>query len=191
MATQNPIEQEGTYPLPEAQLDRFLFKVYVGYPSPDEERQIYRLTTGKPHQQVTKVLRGDEIPPLQALVRQVPVSDYCLDYAMALVRSTRTTEADKPAYIGKWIAWGAGPRAGQALILASKARAALEGRTSVTVEDIRAVAKPVMRHRLVTTYAAQAEGQTPDTIVDALLRDIPVRRGADQVDGKVAQVFRS
>jgi MoxR-like ATPase len=191
LATQNPIEQEGTYPLPEAQLDRFLFKVFVGYPTAEEERQIYRLTTGVEQRELTKVLSGEEIPELQALVRRVPVSDHCLDYAMALVRSTRADEEEKPAYIKKWIAWGAGPRAGQALILASKARAALDGRTSVTIADIRAVAHPVLRHRLVTTYAAQAEGQTPDTVIDALLRDTPVRKGADEVDGHVAQVFRS
>ena len=191
LATQNPIEQEGTYPLPEAQLDRFLFKVFVGYPTADEERRIYRVTTGVEHNELDKVLSGHEIPELQALVRRVPVSDHCLDYAMALVRSTRTEEPDKPAYIDKWISWGAGPRAGQALVLAAKARAALDGRTSVTIEDIRAVAHPVLRHRLVTTYAAQAEGQTPDTIIDALMRDTHVRPGAEQVDGRVAQVFRS
>jgi len=191
LATQNPIEQEGTYPLPEAQLDRFLFKVFVGYPTADEERQIYRVTTGVLDHQLTKVLTGEEIPQLQALVRRVPVSDHCLDYAMALVRATRTTEEHKPTYITKWIAWGAGPRAGQALILAAKARAALNGRTCVTIEDIQSVAHPVLRHRLVTTYAAQAEGQTPDSVIDALLRDIPVRQGADEVDGHVAQVFRS
>jgi MoxR-like ATPase len=112
---------------------------------------------------------------------------------MALVRATRPAEdhPGKPAYVDKWIAWGAGPRAGQALVLAAKARAALDGRTCATIEDIRAVALPVLRHRLVTTYGAQAEGQTPDTIVAALVRDIPVRPGVDQVDGHVAQVFRS
>jgi MoxR-like ATPase len=191
LATQNPIEQEGTYPLPEAQLDRFLFKVFVGYPTAEEERRIYRVTTGVEHHELDKVLSGQEIPELQALVRRVPVSDHCLDYAMSLVRSTRADEPGKPSYIDKWVAWGAGPRAGQALILAGKARAALEGRTAVTIDDIRAVAPPVLRHRLVTTYAAQAEGQTPDSIVAALLRDIHVRPGAEQVDGHVAQVFRS
>jgi len=191
LATQNPIEQEGTYPLPEAQLDRFLFKVFVGYPTPDEERKIYRLTTGDVVDRPTKVLSGEEIPTLQALVRRAPVSDHCVDYCMALVRATRPAEKAGPAYIGKWIAWGAGPRAGQALILAAKARAALGGRTSVAIEDIRAVAHPVLRHRLVTTYAAQAEGQTPDTIVTKLLEDVPEHAGAAQVDGRVAQVFRS
>ena len=168
-------------------LARFL----AGQSSPDEERQIYRLTTGIENHELTKVLAAEEIPELQALVRRVPVSDHCLDYAMHLVRATRTTEENKPAYIGKWIAWGAGPRAGQALVLAAKARAALDGRTCVTIEDIRGVAHPVLRHRLVTTYAAQAEGQTPDSVITALLRDIPVRAGADAIDGHVAQVFRS
>jgi MoxR-like ATPase len=191
LATQNPIEQEGTYPLPEAQLDRFLFKVFVGYPTPEEERRIYRVTTGVEQQPLEKVLSQEEIPELQALVRRVPISDHCLDYAMAIVRATRPAESEKPAYIGKWVAWGAGPRAGQALVLAAKARAALEGRTCVRIEDIRAVALPVLRHRLVTTYAAQAEGQTPDTVITALLRDIPVRPGVDELDGHVAQVFRS
>jgi MoxR-like ATPase len=193
LATQNPIEQEGTYPLPEAQLDRFLFKVYVGYPSRDEERQIYRRTTGSEEHKPVKVLEGSEIPELQALVRRVPVSDHCVDYAMSLVRSTRAVEPDEwqPAYVRKWIAWGAGPRAGQSLIMAAKAQAALEGRTSVTIEDIRSVAQPVLRHRLVTTYSAQAEGQTPDSIIEALLRDVAARPGVNQLDGQVAQVFRS
>jgi len=191
LATQNPIEQEGTYPLPEAQLDRFLFKVFVGYPSPEEERQIYRRTTGAEVEHVSKVLDGMEIPHLQKLVRSVPISDHCLDYAMALVRATRLGEANNPPYIARWISWGAGPRAGQSLILSAKARAALCGRTSASIDDIRAVAKPVLRHRLVTTYAAQADGQTPDTIVDCLIRDVPVRPGADELDGRVAQVFRS
>jgi MoxR-like ATPase len=191
LATQNPIEQEGTYPLPEAQLDRFLFKVFVGYPTAEEERQIYRRTTGQNGQEVSRVLDGDDIPRLQTLVRRVPVSDHCLDYAMALVRATRTTEENRPAYVQKWLSWGAGPRAGQALILAAKAKAALSGRTSVSIEDIRAMAMPVLRHRLVTTYAAQAEGQTPDTIIRALIKDIPVQPGADQINGEVVQVFRS
>ena len=110
LATQNPIEQEGTYPLPEAQFDRFLFKVFVGYPTPDEERQIYRVTTGASDVELTKVLHGEEIPQLQALVRRVPVSDHCLDYAMHLVRATRPDEPNKPTYIEKWVSWGAGPR---------------------------------------------------------------------------------
>ena len=192
LATQNPIEQEGTYPLPEAQLDRFLFKIYVGYPTPDEERQIYRRTTGSEIEQVSKVLDGRRFrtcrnscaacrSPIIASTMRWP---WCGPRAPARPRTPPITSPS-------WISWGAGPRAGQSLILAAKARAALDGRTSVTIDDIRAVAKPVLRHRLVTTYAAQAEGQTPDTIVEALLRDIPVRPGADELDGRVAQVFRS
>ncbi len=191
LATQNPIEQEGTYPLPEAQLDRFLFKVYVGYPTPDEERRIYRLTTGMQTGEVNKVLAGSEIPELQVLVRRVPVSDHCLDFAMNLVRATRAGDEFAPKYVPKWIAWGAGPRAGQALILAAKARAALDGRTSVTIEDLRALAAPVLRHRLVTTYSAQAEGETPDTIIRRLLDDVPERPGIAHTDGQLAQVLRS
>ena len=127
LATQNPIEQEGTYPLPEAQLDRFLFKVFITYPKPEEERQIYRLTTGVEAHEITPTLTGARITELQRIVRRVPVSDHCLDYAMDLVRATRGPAHGGPAYINEWVAWGAGPRAGQSLILAAKARAALVG----------------------------------------------------------------
>ena len=190
LATQNPIEQEGTYPLPEAQLDRFLFKVNVGYPTPDEERKIYRQTTAISAEEPQQVLDGQAIPELQDLVRRIPVSDHCIDYAMALVRSTRRDETNRPDFVSKWLAWGAGPRAGQALIMASKARAALEGRTHVAIEDIRAVAKPVLRHRFVTTYAAQADGETPDSIIEKLLDQIPIRAGVDQADEQVAEILR-
>ncbi len=191
LATQNPIEQEGTYPLPEAQLDRFLFKVFVSYPTPDEERQVYRLTTGMDSKTIQPVLGGPEILDLQALVRRVPVSDYCVDYCMALVRATRGQGSGGPEYVSKWIAWGAGPRAGQAMILAAKARAALAGRTSVTSDDVRGVAHAVLRHRLITTYTAQADGQTPDTIISRLLEEIPVRASSAPVEREVAQVFRA
>jgi len=199
LATQNPIEQEGTYPLPEAQLDRFLFKIFVGYPSRDEERRIYQLTTGIQQEDVIKVLDGAEIPKFQALVRRVPVSEHCVDYAMALVRATRagaehngqSIDEPAPSYVANWIAWGAGPRAGQGLIMAAKARSALNGRTCVAVEDIRAVAKPVLRHRIVLTYAAQADAQTPDTIIDKLLADIPERTGIEHIDEQVTHVLRS
>ncbi len=134
LATQNPIEQEGTYPLPEAQLDRFLFKIFITYPTPDEERRIYRLTTGADEREITPTLSGDRIAALQRVVRKVPVSDHCIDYAMDLVRATRGPAHGGPAYIAEYVTWGAGPRAGQALILASKARAALAGRPSVSVE---------------------------------------------------------
>jgi MoxR-like ATPase len=189
LATQNPIEQEGTYPLPEAQLDRFLFKVFISYPTPEEERRIYRITTGVDEPEITPMLSGDRIGALQRLVRRVPVSDHCIEYAMDLVRATRGREHGGPAYIDDWVAWGAGPRAGQSLILAAKARAALAGRPSVAVEDIRAVAPPVLRHRIVINYNAQAAGQTSDSIVTKLLADVPVRKGA--ADAAVAEIFRS
>ena len=189
LATQNPIEQEGTYPLPEAQLDRFLFKIFIRYPTKDEERKIYRVTTGADQQEITPLITGERIAALQKMVRRVPVSDYCIDYAMDLVRSTRAGEEGGPKYIADWVSWGAGPRAGQALVLASKARAALAGKPSVSVEDIRAVARPVLRHRVVLNYNAQAAGETSDSIIGRLLEDIPVRKGA--ADGDAARVFRS
>ncbi len=189
LATQNPIEQEGTYPLPEAQLDRFLFKIFITYPKPEEERRIYRITTGADELQITPVLSGERIAELQRLVRRVPVSDHCIDYAMDLVRATRGPEHGGPKYIGEWIAWGAGPRAGQSLIIASKARAALAGRPSVSVDDIRAIVLPVLRHRIVINYNAQAAGETSDSIIKRVLADVPIRKGAS--DAAVAEVFRS
>ena len=189
LATQNPIEQEGTYPLPEAQLDRFLFKVFITYPKPEEERRIYRLTTGVEEHEITPMLTGERITALQRVVRRVPVSDHCLDYAMDLVRATRGPAHGGPAYINEWVAWGAGPRAGQSLILAAKARAALAGRPSVSVDDIRAIALPVLRHRIVINYNAQAVGESSDSIIKKLLDDVPVRKGA--ADAAVAEVFRS
>ncbi len=189
LATQNPIEQEGTYPLPEAQLDRFLFKVYIGYPTPEEERRIYRVTTGAEAPEITPVLSGERITALQKLVRRVPVSDLCIDYAMALVRATRGPEHGGPAFIGDYVAWGAGPRAGQSLILAAKARAALAGRPSVELDDLRAVARPVLRHRVVVNYNAQAAGESADSIVKRLVDEVPVRKGA--ADAAVAERLRS
>jgi len=189
LATQNPIEQEETYPLPEAQLDRFLFKIYITYPKPEEERRIYRVTTGVDEPEITPLLTGQRIAALQRLVRRVPVSDHCIDYAMDLVRATRGPDHGGPDYVRDWVAWGAGPRAGQSLILAAKARAALAGRPSVSVDDIRAVTLPVLRHRIVINYNAQAAGETSDSIVKKLFRDVPVRKGAS--DAAVAEVFRS
>jgi MoxR-like ATPase len=191
LATQNPIEQEGTYPLPEAQLDRFLFKVFIHYPRPEDERRIYRLTTGVEQPEIRAVLAGDRIAALQRLVRRVPVSDHAIDYAMELVRATRGPAHGGPAYIGEWVSWGAGPRAGQSLVLAAKARAALAGRPSVAVDDVQAVALPVLRHRIVINYNAQAAGETGDSIVARLLKDVPVRKGATHAAASVAEVFRS
>ncbi|WP_435010750.1 AAA family ATPase [Tundrisphaera lichenicola] len=189
LATQNPIEQEGTYPLPEAQLDRFLFKIYISYPKPEEERRIYRLTTGAEEPEITPLLTGERIAALQRVVRRVPVTDLCIDYAMDLVRATRGPAHGGPSYIGEWVSWGAGPRAGQALIIAAKAKAALAGRPSVTIDDIQAVARPVLRHRIVINYNAQASGESSDSIITRLLNDIPVRKGA--ADAAVAEIFRS
>jgi MoxR-like ATPase len=189
LATQNPIEQEGTYPLPEAQLDRFLFKIFIDYPKPEEERRIYRLTTGADTPEIAPIISGDRIAHLQRLVRRVPVSDHCIDYAMDLVRATRGPEHGGPNYIREWVGWGAGPRAGQALILAAKAKAALAGRPSVSVDDLKAVARPVLRHRVVINYNAQAAGESSDSIIKRLLDDVPVRKGAAHAG--VADVFRS
>jgi MoxR-like ATPase len=188
LATQNPIEQEGTYPLPEAQLDRFLFKIFITYPKPEEERRIYRLTTGAVEQKIEPTLDGARIAALQRLVRRVPVSDHCIDYAMDLVRATRGPDHGGPKYIADWVAWGAGPRAGQSLILAAKAKAALMGRPSVSVEDIQAVAPPVLRHRIVINYNAQAAGESSDSIVKKLLSDVPIRKGP--ASAAVAEIFR-
>jgi MoxR-like ATPase len=188
LATQNPIEQEGTYPLPEAQLDRFLFKIFITYPKPEEERRIYRLTTGSQEQKIEATLTGERIAALQRLVRRVPVSDHCIDYAMDLVRATRGPDHGGPKYIGDWVAWGAGPRAGQSLILAAKAKAALMGRPSVSVEDIQSVAPPVLRHRIVINYNAQAAGESSDSIVKKLLSDVPIRKGP--ASAAVAEIFR-
>ena len=189
LATQNPIEQEGTYPLPEAQLDRFLFKIYITYPRPEEERRIYRMTTGASEPEITPLLTGERIAALQRIIRRVPVSDHCIDYAMDLVRATRGPEHGGPGYIGEWVSWGAGPRAGQALILAAKAKAALAGRPSVTIDDIQAIARPVLRHRIVINYNAQSSGESSDSIINRLLDDVPVRKGA--ADAAVAEIFRS
>ncbi|WP_165250350.1 AAA family ATPase [Paludisphaera soli] len=189
LATQNPIEQEGTYPLPEAQLDRFLFKVFIDYPSPDEERRIYRMTTGVQHDEIKPVVDAARIRELQRLVRRVPISDHGIDYAMDLVRATRGVKYGGPAFVDEYLAWGAGPRAGQSLILAAKAKAALAGRPSVSVEDLRSVAPQVLRHRIVVNYNAQADGQTSDTIVRKLLDEVPVRKGAP--DAAASAIFRS
>jgi MoxR-like ATPase len=173
LATQNPIEQEGTYPLPEAQLDRFMFNVVVGYPTRDEEIEIMKRTTGGAKSDLVPVLAAKQILDLQNLVRQVMVADHVFAYAADLVRATRPKEPGVPKFIPELVAWGAGPRACQYLILGGKARALLDGRVHVTSDDIAAVAYPVLRHRLVTTFHADAEGITTDDIVRKLLGAIP------------------
>ncbi len=190
LATQNPIEQEGTYPLPEAQLDRFLMKVVVGYPTRDEERAIYRLTTGAAGGSANHVLSGEEVLELQKLVRRVPVSDLLIDHVMELVRATRRDDPEAPPFVKNWILWGVGPRGGQSLILAAKARAALYGRPEVDIEDIRAMAVPVLRHRVVLSYNAEAEGQTPDTIIQKLLETVPLHSGPAAHDPHVQRALQ-
>ena len=171
LATQNPIEQEGTYPLPEAQKDRFIFLVKVAYPSRDHERDIIARTTGAPPEEIKPILTGEDLQAAQALSRRVPVPDHVTDFVLDLVRSTRTTEPDASDFVKQMIGWGAGPRASQQLILAGKVRALLKGRTHVTLDDIEALAAPVLRHRIVPTFHAEAEGVTVDHIVKHLLEN--------------------
>jgi MoxR-like ATPase len=175
LATQNPIEQEGTYPLPEAQLDRFLFNISVGYPTEEEEFQIVRLTTAGRKVELKHVLSGDEVLQLQEIVRRVPVADHVIRYALQFSRLTRRGENDAilPDFVKEFVGWGAGPRASQALILAGKARALLKGRYHVSTDDVRAVAVPVLRHRIVCNFNAEAEGIKPEDIVRRLIEHIP------------------
>jgi MoxR-like ATPase len=173
IATQNPIEQEGTYPLPEAQLDRFMFNIKVDYPTAAEEEQILTATTRNEKPEIRKVLSGRAILNLQKLVGSVAVSEYIVQYASRLVRSTRPKDASAPQFVRELVDWGAGPRAGQFLIHGGKALAAMEGRFSVAIEDVRKVAIPVLRHRISTNFQAQAEGMTTEDVVERLLRELP------------------
>ena len=178
LATQNPIEQEGTYPLPEAQLDRFMYMITIGYPSADEEMLIVKRTTGGTRAEVQPVLDVEQIERVQDLVRALPVADHVYRYALRLVRATRVKEPmdggfARPALVTKYVGVGAGPRASEYLILAAKAKAILSGSPMVTVEHIRAIAKPVLRHRLLLNFNAEADGVTSDNIIDAMLRDLP------------------
>jgi MoxR-like ATPase len=169
LATQNPIEQEGTYPLPEAQLDRFMFNLWVDYPSPEEERLIVKNTTSVQDARIAPILEGAEIIALQELIRRIPVSDHVVEYAVNLARKTRPDDPSAPQFIKDWIRWGAGPRAGQYLILGAKARAALEGRSTPDEQDVRQMALPVLRHRLVLNFNAEAEGIGAAEVVGKLL----------------------
>ncbi len=174
LATQNPIEQEGTYPLPEAQLDRFMFNIKVGYPSRTEEMEIMKRTTSTQWVELQAQLDGGQIQRLQEVVRQVVVADHVFEYVADLVRATRPREPGVPKFVPELLSWGAGPRACQYMILGGKARAILHGRLHATTEDIRAVAYPVLRHRLVTTFNADAEGITTDQIIQRLIETIPL-----------------
>ena len=188
LATQNPIEQEGTYPLPEAQLDRFMFMVHVGYPTEEEELEIVKLTTSVFEHKLTTVLSGEEILRLQELVRRVPAADHVVRYAMALARATRVSEGGVPDFVKEWVHWGAGPRASQYLVIRAKAHAVLQGRAYATIQDVRAIARPVLRHRIVTNFTAEAEGVTPDKIVDKLLEVIPAREAEMEKDKALPKV---
>lgn len=171
LATQNPIEQEGTYPLPEAQLDRFMFNLWVDYPSFKEEEQIVKSTTSAATATVSKVLNAQQITTLQDLVRRVPVSDNVVEYAVKLVRRTRPNSDEAPKFIKNYVSWGCGPRASQYLILGAKTRAALNGRPTPDIDDVRAVALPVLRHRLVPNFTAEADGMKAEHLVDKLLAE--------------------
>jgi MoxR-like ATPase len=189
LATQNPIEQEGTYPLPEAQLDRFMFMVKVDYPTAAEEREILRRTTEDRETEIMPVLDAAEIEALQHIVRRVPIADAVLDYALRLVRQTRLTTGEAPDWMQEWLQWGAGPRASQNLVLGAKARALLQGRFYVAAEDIQAVAHPVLRHRLITSFAAEAEGITTDRVIERLLEQVDPNQSAVLADGKLPKVI--
>jgi len=183
LATQNPIEQEGTYPLPEAQLDRFMFNIKVGYPSAEEELEIVKRTTRRQSATVQHVLTAEKVLQIQGVVRDVPVADHVVKYALRLVRATRFAgkgEPDpRPDFLANYLRWGAGPRASQNLILAGKAHALLHGRTHVEPEDIQAVTLPVLRHRILTNFAAEADGVSTDDLITQLLDHIKVDASSD------------
>ena len=191
LATQNPIEQEGTYPLPEAQQDRFMFKIFVTYPSFSEEFEVARRTTTVMTDTIQPVLSATDILELQRLVREVPVSDHVIRYTLSLVRQTRVGEPGVPEFIGDQLSWGAGPRAVQFLILGGKARALLMGRTHVTIEDVQALAQPVLRHRLVLNFTAESEGVTPDDVITKLLANTPTREDELTKDARFQKIFAS
>ncbi len=188
LATQNPIEQEGTYPLPEAQLDRFMFMINVAYPDADEELEIIHRTTARHEAHVEYVLDADQVMEIQSLVRDVPVADHVAKYALRLARATRRpvrdAEDDRPDFVRQYVTWGAGPRGSQFLVLAAKARAVLQGRSHVTNDDIAAIVHPVLRHRLITNYNAEADGVRADDLIDRLLETVPA------AGGQLASVIR-
>ncbi len=188
LATQNPIEQEGTYPLPEAQLDRFLFNVLISYPTEAEEVEIVRRTTTRDEAEPEPVLTGEDVMRVQELVREAPAADHVIRYALRLARATRVGAGvegaeDAPAMVRQYLSWGAGPRASQALVLAAKARAILSGSYHVTVEHVKQVAKPVLRHRVIMNYNAEADGVTADAVVESLLKETSVE-GLSEGDRK-------
>lgn len=172
LATQNPIEQEGTYPLPEAQLDRFMFNIKIGYPSFEEEKKIVQMSNIKDEYEIRPVLKASEIIKLQKAIKHIPVSEHVLEFAVKLVRSTRPDLDDSPDFIKKLVSWGAGPRASQYMVLAAQAKSALDNRLTPSVEDIKYVAKIILRHRVLVSFAAEAEGYNSDKIIDKLINQI-------------------
>lgn len=188
LATQNPIEQEGTYPLPEAQQDRFMFSITIKYPTSEEEMEIMKLTQEVFELKLEPVLAGQDIASLQSIIRRVPASDHMLKYCMALTRSTRVSPTS-PDFIKDWVQWGSGPRASMYLILAAKAHAVLSGRYYVTVDDVRAVAHPVLRHRIIVNFSAEAEGINSDRVIDKLIEVIPDKETELEKFYKVPQVI--
>lgn len=191
LATQNPIEQEGTYPLPEAQLDRFMFNTFVDYPDEEEELEIVKRTTSDVKAKVTATLKAQEILNLQQIVRRVPVADYVNRYALKLTRLTRRETGEAPDFIQEYVSWGAGPRASQYLVLGAKARAVLHGRYHATCDDVRAVAAPVLRHRIMSNFNAEAEGIKPDDLIARLIEYVPVAEEKAADSGRLPEVFRS
>jgi len=191
LATQNPIEQEGTYPLPEAQQDRFMFKVQVAYPSFAEEVEIARRTTGMIGEQIEPVLSAEEILDLQRLVREVPVSDHVIRYTTSLVRQTRVGQEGAPEFVRDQISWGAGPRAVQYMIVGAKARALLHGRTHVSTDDVQALALPVLRHRIVINFAAESEGVSPDDVISRIIAATPTKEDELTRDPRFQKIFAS
>jgi len=190
LATQNPIEQEGTYPLPEAQLDRFMFHVWVDYPSAEEELEIVQQTTADIEVQISPTLNAEQITALTRIVRKTPVAEHVARYALQLARLTRRQEPDAPEFVREFVHWGAGPRASQYLVLGAKSRAVLLGRYCATVDDVRAVAPAVLRHRLKMNFNAEAAGVTADEVVRRLLAHIPLTSGEAKPRG-IPDVYRS
>jgi MoxR-like ATPase len=195
LATQNPLEQEGTYPLPEAQLDRFMFQVMIRYPSADEELEVMRRTATRGDEHVEAVIGGEGISDIQQSVRRVPVPDHVMKYALRLVRATRVGELDEgvavPAVVRDYVAWGAGPRASENIVLAARARALLRGSTHVTADHIREVALPVLRHRIMTNFNAEADQIKTDQIVEGLLRTVPLDSSGATERSQMDEVIRS
>ncbi len=191
LATQNPIEQEGTYPLPEAQLDRFMLHVWVDYPTEDEELEIVKRTTADREVHLTPTLAAEQIMQLTRIIRKVPVADHVARYALRLARLTRHTEPDAPDFIREYVQWGAGPRASQYMVLGAKVRAVLEGRYHVSHDDLRALAPPVLRHRIKTNFNADAEGISADEIIRRLLECVPTVDEREGGRGRQPDVFRS